>query len=76
MIKNAHDLVAEAKAQIQKIPSAQAEDAVRDSDVLLGLISLDADHVDPHKKFITLSTNGLNYFKRIEDCLDMALMLQ
>lgn len=42
----------------------------------LGLIFLDADHVDLHKKFITLSANGLNYFKQIEDCLDMALMLQ
>jgi hypothetical protein len=36
MMKNAHDLVAEAKAQIQEIPIAQAEDAVRDSDVLIG----------------------------------------
>jgi DNA-binding MarR family transcriptional regulator len=46
--------------QIQKLSSA-------------GLIFLDLDKTDRRKKFINLSTDGLEFFKQIEDCLDMAL---
>lgn len=38
-----------------------------------GLIFLDVDQKDRRKKFIYLSSDGLEYFKQIEDCLDSAL---
>ena len=47
--------------QIQKLSSA-------------GLIFLDLDKHDRRKKFINLSSYGLEYFKHIEDCLDKALL--
>jgi len=47
--------------QIQKLSSA-------------GLIFLDLDKTDRRKKFINLSSEGLEYFKKIEDCLDKALL--
>ena len=49
--------------QIQKLSAA-------------GLTLLGVDQKDRRKKFITLSTNGLRYFEKIEDCLDAALMNQ
>ena len=39
-----------------------------------GLINLDLDKTDRRKKFINLSSDGLEYFKQIEDCLDKALL--
>lgn len=39
-----------------------------------GLITLDVDKKDRRKKFINLSSDGLEYFKQIEDCLDKALL--
>jgi DNA-binding MarR family transcriptional regulator len=42
----------------------------------LGLIFLEADQDDLRKKLINLSPDGLEYFKQIEDCLDLALMRQ
>ena len=39
-----------------------------------GLINLDLDKADRRKKFINLSSDGLEYFKQIEDCLDKALL--
>ena len=39
-----------------------------------GLIFLDLDKHDRRKKFINLSSYGLEYFKHIEDCLDKALL--
>ena len=39
-----------------------------------GLIWLDLDQKDRRQKFINLSPDGLEYFKRIEDCLDQALL--
>lgn len=47
--------------QIQKLISA-------------GLIFLDLDKNDRRQKFINLSSDGLEYFKQIEDCLDKALL--
>ena len=41
-----------------------------------GLISLDAVQNNRRKKFINLSPEGLEYFKRIEDCLEKALLSQ
>ena len=38
-----------------------------------GLVFLDVDQKDRRKKFISLSPDGLEYFKQIEDCLDSAL---
>lgn len=34
-MKTAHDLVAAAKTRVQEVPLAQAEDAIREADVLL-----------------------------------------
>lgn len=39
-----------------------------------GLISLDVDKNDRRQKFINLSSDGLEYFKQIENCLDSAMM--
>ena len=41
-----------------------------------GLVVLDSDQNDRRKKFISLSKDGLEYFKQIENCLDTALMRQ
>jgi DNA-binding MarR family transcriptional regulator len=41
-----------------------------------GLISLDAVENNRRKKLINLSSDGLKYFKRFEDCLDKALLSQ
>jgi DNA-binding MarR family transcriptional regulator len=41
-----------------------------------GLISLDTVQNNRRKKLINLSSDGLKYFKRFEDCLDKALLSQ
>ncbi len=40
-MKTAHDLVATAKSKIQEIPVAQADEAIRDADVLLDVREAD-----------------------------------
>ena len=40
----------------------------------VGLITLDVNKKDRRQKFINLSSDGLEYFKQIEDCLDLALI--
>ena len=42
----------------------------------LGLIFLEVDQGDLNTKILNLSSDGLEYFKQIEDCLDRALMHQ
>ena len=41
----------------------------------LGLIFLEVDQGDLNTKILNLSSDGLEYFKQIEDCLDKALMV-
>ena len=61
-MKNAHDLVAQAKAQIHEISIAQAVDAVRDADLLIDVREAD-EYAAGHVPGAVHMSRGLLEFK-------------
>lgn len=61
-MKNAHDLVATAKARIQEVSVEQAEQAIRDADVLLDVREAD-EFAAGHLPGAVLVPRGLLEFK-------------
>ena len=65
-MKNAHDLVATAKARIQEVSVAQAEQAILDADVLLDVREAD-EFAAGHLPGAVLVPRGLLEFKLSAD---------
>lgn len=61
-MKTAHDLVVAAKARIQEVPLDQAEQAVRDADVLLDVREAD-EYAAGHLPGAVNASRGLLEFK-------------
>lgn len=61
-MKNAHDLVAQAKAQIHEISIVQADDAVRDADLLIDVREAD-EYAAGHLPGAVHMSRGLLEFK-------------